>query len=93
MHEKGRVSKKIALSENALGWIAVALVLIAAIIVDKNSPNKWHAAIMWTSVAFLGVLIWGRQKRNSWLFWVFWAACLLLHVSVMWVISASFYRV
>ena len=72
---------------DALGWVAIALGLIAAIILDKGAPpHKWHAAIMWTLVALFGVLIWGRQKRNLWLFWVFWAACLLLHVVAMWVI-------
>jgi len=70
-----------------MGWVGIALGLIAAIILDKGSaPHKWHAAIMWTFVAFFSVLIWGRQKRNSWLFWVFWAACLVFHVIAMWVI-------
>jgi hypothetical protein len=82
-----RASKKNSLSDDAMGWVGIALVLIAAIILDKGSaPHKWHAAIMWTFVAFFGVLIWGRQKRNSWLFWVFWAACLVLQVLAMWVI-------
>jgi hypothetical protein len=82
-----RAPKKTSLSDDAAGWITVALGLIAAIILDKGSPpHKWHAAIMWTVVALFGVLIWGRQKRNSWIFWFFWAACLLLHVFVMWVI-------
>ncbi len=61
--------------------------LIAAIILDKNSaPHKWHAAIMWTGVAFYGVLIFGRRKWNSWRFWVFWAGCLGLHIFAMWIL-------
>ncbi|MGB6676775.1 MAG: hypothetical protein WBE44_08800 [Terriglobales bacterium] len=75
------------MSDDAVGWIGIALGLIAAIILDKGSPpHKWHAAIMWTFLALFGVLIWGRQERNSRMFWFFWAACLLLHVFVMWVI-------
>jgi len=83
-----RILKKgIAASDDALGWVGIALVLIAAIILDKGSaPHKWHAAVTWTFVAFFGVLIFGRKKRGSWLFWIFWAACLVLHVFAMWVI-------
>jgi ABC-type Co2+ transport system permease subunit len=72
-----------------LGWIGIALALIAAIILDKgNTPHKWHAAIVWTFAAFFGVLIFGRKKRGSWLFWIFWATCLILHVLAMWAIFA-----
>ena len=88
-----RASKKTSLSDDAIGWVGIALGLIAAIVLDKGSAqHKWHAAIMWTFVAFFGVLIWGRRKRNSWLlwllwlFWLFWAACLVLHVIAMGVI-------
>lgn len=82
-----RAPEKTSLSDDALGWIGIALGLIVAIILDKGSPpHKWHAAIMWTFVALFGVLVWGRQKRNSWIFWYFWGACLLIHVFVMWVI-------
>jgi hypothetical protein len=85
--EMHRASEKTSLSDDAMGWVSIALGLIAAIILDKGSPpHKWHAAIMWTVVAFFGALIWGRQKRNSWLFWVFLAACLVLHIIAMWVI-------
>jgi hypothetical protein len=75
------------LSDDTFGWIGLALVLIAAIILDKNSaPHKWHAAVMWTFVALFGLLVFGKNKRGSWLFWVFWATCLALHVVAMWVI-------
>jgi hypothetical protein len=77
-------------SDNILGWIGIALVLIAAIILDKGSaPHKWHAAIMWTFVALLGVLIFGRKKRGSLPFWIFWTGCLALHVFAMWLIFAQ----
>jgi hypothetical protein len=79
--------KRQAASDDALGWIGIGLVLVAAIVLDKGSaPHKWHAAIMWTFVAFFGILIFGRKNRGSWLFWLFWAACLGLHMFAMWVI-------
>jgi len=83
-----RISKKgVLASDDALGWIGIALGLVAVIILDKNStPHKWHAAVMWTFCAFFGVLIFGRKERGSWLFWVFWAACLGVHVFAMWLI-------
>jgi hypothetical protein len=80
------LKERIARSDDALGWIGLALTLIAAIILDKGSPpHKWHAAIMWTFVAFFGVLIFGRKKRRSRLFWIFWSTCLVFHVFAMWV--------
>lgn len=67
-----RASKKTSLSDDAIGWVGIALGLIAAIVLDKvSAPHKWQAAIMWTFVAFFGVLIWGRQKRNSWVILAF----------------------
>jgi hypothetical protein len=78
------------LSDDAFGWIGLVLVLIAAVILDKGSqPHKWHAAIMWTFVALFGVLVFGRNKRTSRLFWGFWAACLALHAVAMWVVFAQ----
>ncbi len=82
-----RTSTKNSLSDDALGWVGIALGLIAAVILDKGAPpHKWHAAIMWTFLALFGVLIWGRQKRNSRLFWLFWSACFVFHAIAMWVI-------
>ena len=73
--------KRSSVSDDTFGWIGIALVLIAAIILDKSSqPHQWHAAIMWTFCALFGVLIFGREKRTSLLFWLFWATCLALHV-------------
>jgi len=46
---------------------------------------------MWTFVALFGVLVFGRKKRNSWSFWVFWAACLVLQVIAMWVIFSQLF--
>jgi hypothetical protein len=86
------LTKRIASYDDAFGWIGIALVLIAAIVLDKGSaPHRWHAAIMWTFVAFFGALIFGRRKRNSWLFWVFWAICLVLHGFAMWLIFGQLF--
>lgn len=86
------LKKRIAGSDDALGWVGLTLVLIAAIILDKGAaPHKWHAAIMWTFVAFFGALIFGRKKRSSWLFWIFWLTCLGLHALAMWLIFGRFF--
>jgi len=78
------------LSDNFLGWIGIALGLVAMIILDyRSSPHKWHAAIMWTFCALFGLLIFGRKKRALWIFWIFWifwTACLVLHVFAMWLV-------
>ena len=93
MTERSIASKnRSSLSDDVIGWIGLALVLIAAIILDRVSPpHKWHATIMWTFVALFGVLVFGRKKRNSWSFWVFWAACLVLQVIAMWVIFSQLF--
>lgn len=85
-------TKKTGLSDDALGWILTALALVAAIILDKHSEphNRWHAAIVWTTTAFFGLIVWDRlitwrrKKRNLFAFWFFWSACLVLHVYAMW---------
>lgn len=74
-------------SDNVLGWGIILLGLVAIIILDKRSPpHKWHAAVMWTVVAFLGVLKFGQSKWKSWLFWIFCTVCLGIHVFAMWAI-------
>jgi ABC-type Fe3+-siderophore transport system permease subunit len=82
-----RILRKRIASDDVLGWTAVAVALIAAIVLDKGSaPHKWHAAIIWTVVAFLGLLKFSQRKWNSWRFWIFCVACLGLHVFAMWAI-------
>lgn len=79
--------KRLSVSDNAIVWSAAMVGLIAAIILDKDgAPHKWHAAIMWTGVALYGVLIFGRKRWGSWLFWVFLAVCSVLHGFAMWLI-------
>jgi hypothetical protein len=79
--------KEGGVSDDILGWVGIGLGLVAIIILDKRSPpHKWHAAVMWTFCALFGLLIFGRKKRRSWLFWIFWTASLVLHVFMMWLI-------
>ena len=81
------MKKGMSWTDRAFVWSAAAVALLAAIILDKGTaPHKWHAAIMWTGVAFYGVVIFSRPKWRTWQFWVFWAACLVVHVFAMWVI-------
>lgn len=69
------------------GWIVASLGLIAALFLDTTEhPQKWHAAIMWTSCTFGGVLIICRDRWNSWRFWFWWAIWLVAHVLIMWLI-------
>lgn len=80
------------LSDSTIGWIAAALGLIAAIILDKgDAPHRWHAAIMWTGCAFGSVIILSRRKWGSWRFWVPFTVCLALHFVAMWVIFAQLF--
>lgn len=82
-----KLKRILAVSDDALGWIGIAVILVAVVTLDKGSPpHKWHAAIVWTVTAFFGALIFGRKKRGSWAFWLFLGACLVLHVFGMWVI-------
>jgi hypothetical protein len=86
------LGKRSAVSNDVLGWIAIALGFIAAIVLDKESPpHKWHAAIEWTIVALYGVLIFGRRSWKSWRFWIFWAVCLALHMFAMWLIFGQLF--
>ena len=82
--------RQIAVSDNAIGWIAVAAGLTAAFILDtKEQPQKWHAAIVWTVTAVMGVLLLGRGRWKSWRFWLSLAFCLALHLYAMWLIFAK----
>ncbi len=77
--------EKVRVNDDALGWIGIGVVLVAAFILDRNGPpHRWHAAIVWTISTFFGLLVFGRRKRTSLLFWLFWIACLALHTFGMW---------
>ena len=84
--------RQMSVSDNMIVWSAAVVAIVAAVILDKGSaPHKWHAAIMWTGVTFYGVLIFGRQKWGSWLFWLYWAVCLCLHGFAMWLIFGKLF--
>ena len=84
--------KQTSISDDVFGWIGLLLGLVAVIILDKRSPpHKWHAAVMWTFLALFGLLIFGRNKRNSRVFWMFWATCLVLHGCAMWLIFGQLF--
>jgi hypothetical protein len=81
------LKRRNGLSENALSWIFAAVGLAAAIVLDTDSaPRKWHAAIMWTVVAFSAFLVLNRKKWTSLPFWCFFFPSLLLHLFGMWLI-------
>ncbi len=83
----GKIKKRIATGYDIPGWMVLALGLAAAFILDKRGPPyKWHAAIMWTILALVGVLIFPLKKRRPRLFLIFCATCLVLHVFAMWII-------
>ena len=68
----------------------MAFVVVAAIILDTDdAPSKWHAAIVWTFAAFYGLLIYDRKKWRFFPFWLFFVACFVIHVYVMWFIFGT----
>lgn len=84
------LTKRSNLSDTVIGWIAAAIGLIAAFMLDtKDQPQKWHSAIMWTGCTFGGLIIVLREKWTSWRLWLSWAVCLAIHIFVMWLIFAK----
>src|SRR5688572_12601748 len=74
-------------SDNALVWIGGAVALAAAIVLDDDTaPRKWHAAIIWTVIAFLCLLVLCRKKWTFVSFWLFGMFALVAHICVMWFI-------
>lgn len=75
------------MGDNAVLWIAGILTLAVTIAIDKSSqPGQWHAAIVWTGCACLGVVLFGRSRWRSWRFWLLGTVFLTLHVFAMWLI-------
>jgi hypothetical protein len=82
-------NKKNAVSDNAVEWMIAGLALAALIIFGRlGMPQKWHAAIMWTAVAFGPMTITLRRRWKSWSFWAWWTIYLGLHAALMWVVFA-----
>jgi hypothetical protein len=85
MPKKSRITEH--LSDDSLGWIALVVGLLAAIVFDRGTPqHNWHPAIVWTVTVFYGAMIFGRSKWNVSQFWIFLTLCFLVHVLAMWVI-------
>ena len=82
-----KAKKQTVVSDNAASWIGVALALAAAIVFGRyGMPQKWHAAIMWTVVAFGPPTVTRRKRWGSPSFWGLWALLLALHLLTMWVV-------
>lgn len=81
------MKKHTEVSENAISWMVMGLVLVAAIIFGRlGMPQRWHAAIMWTVVAFGPATMMRRKRWRSFSFWGKWAIYLSLHLLLMWVL-------
>ena len=83
------MKKRTLVSDDTVLWIGTGLVLAAAIIFDKQGmPQRWHAAIMWTAVAFGPPTVVRRRMWKSWSFWLTWLVYLSLHLALMWLVFA-----
>jgi hypothetical protein len=79
------LKKRADVTENFIvALIGVIAVVVSTIFNGHGLQQKWHAAIMWTGVAFGTVVLSTRKRLNSWRFWLVWISFLLLHVLTMW---------
>jgi hypothetical protein len=75
------------IQENLGLLIGVSVKIVAAIIMDgKGMAQKWHAAILGTTVPFVSVVLsypsaWPRR----WSFWTSVAICMTLHLIGIWI--------
>ena len=82
-----KAKEQTVVSDDAAYWIGAALALAAAIVFGRyGMPQKWHAAIMWTVVAFGPPTVTRRKRWGSPLFWGLWTLFLALHLLIMWVV-------
>ncbi|HEY1984947.1 MAG TPA: hypothetical protein VGG85_06035 [Terracidiphilus sp.] len=82
-----KAKKQTVVSDDTVSWIGVALALAAAILFDRyGMPQKWHAAIMWTVVAFGPPTVTRRKRWGSPSFWGLWTLFLALHLLIMGVV-------
>jgi hypothetical protein len=87
MHE--RAKRRVFNSDNLVRAVA-CLLAISAVIVEfrLGMPQKWHAATAWTLVSFSVAVAMYRRYWASRRFWAALVVCLVLHLTVMWVIFA-----
>jgi len=83
------MKNRTAVSDDMISWIVAGLALAAVIVLNSYGlPQKWHAAVMWTGVAFAPPTIVRRKRWGSWSFWAKWTICLSLHLLFMWFVFA-----
>jgi hypothetical protein len=79
--------QKLRLSENLYVFAFGIAALAVAIAADENGmPQKWHAAIVGTVVAFGGSLWALKRKWKSASFWLAVITCFGFHVALMWLV-------
>jgi membrane-associated HD superfamily phosphohydrolase len=78
MHGKVKTSDT---GETLIIWAVSIAALLAAILMDRSGmAPRWHAAIVATVVAFLGVALVFRRKWRFPHFWLVLCLCFMLHV-------------
>lgn len=83
------MKQRVKITANAVLWIGVGIALLAEIIFDSaGMPQKWHAAIMWTAVAFGPPTVVRRKRWMFASFWMSWTLYLGLHTVGMWILFA-----
>jgi hypothetical protein len=74
-------------SDDVVGWAGVLVTIVALVLLDnRNSPHKWHPAIVWTCSTFSAIALFGRTLWPSWRIWSLWASFLIVHLFAMWFI-------
>ncbi|HUB29205.1 MAG TPA: hypothetical protein VL967_05885 [Terracidiphilus sp.] len=82
--------KQSVVSDKAFEWIIALLALAALIEFGRlGMPQKWHAAIVWTAVAFGPITIVLRKRWSLWAFWLSWSISFSLHLIGMWLVFAD----
>jgi len=78
------MTRKTEISGKVISWTSAILALAAALIFNKfDMPQKWHAAGMWTLVAFVPATAFCRRWWNNWRFWIVWSGYLAIHLFFM----------
>jgi hypothetical protein len=74
-------------SENVYVGIVALLGLAIAVVTDRaGMPQKWHAAIVGTTVAFGGSAWVFRHRWSQRQFWIALGTCFVIHMFGIWMI-------